>query len=86
MGTVSDARHEDPWYTHAQQAEAIDRAYGQIMATAQWAGSNLMHGVSGATGIGTAGYNAWSALSKALGGLTMGQIGFQGNGSRGNRE
>src|SRR6266511_1594977 len=25
MGTVSEARQEPPWYTHSQQAEALDR-------------------------------------------------------------
>jgi hypothetical protein len=54
MGTVSEARGEEPWYTHSQQAEALDRKYGEMMAAAQWAESNLMHGVSGAIGIGTA--------------------------------
>ena len=53
MGTETKL---DPWFIHHQQAIAMDQAYNYIMAAAQWAGSNLMRGVSGAIGIGTAGY------------------------------
>jgi RHS repeat-associated core domain len=60
MGTVTDTRQEEPWFTHTQQAEAIDRAYGKMMADAQWSNS-------GAISAGMAGYQAWSALSNPVG-------------------
>jgi RHS repeat-associated protein len=56
MGTVE----VEPWFTHKQQAEAIDRAYNEGMANAQ----RTMHGAhGGAIGIGKAAYQTWSALN-----------------------
>jgi RHS repeat-associated protein len=71
----------DPWYLHHQQAQALDKqeaarqmgneAYNRGMANAQ----RTMHDAHGsAIGVGKAGYNTWSALSKALESLSMAQV------------
>lgn len=44
--------HREPWFTHHQQAIDEDRAYGEIMADAQWRNS-------GAINAGMTGYQVW---------------------------
>jgi hypothetical protein len=47
MGTVTEARKEEPWYLHSQQAEALDRDdYNYIMSAAQMNSSNGAIGVA----------------------------------------
>ena len=57
----------DPGPTHNNQARMMDEQYARAMGQAPW---NMRWSTAGAIGMGTAGYEAWSAR----GGLTLGHV------------
>jgi hypothetical protein len=59
--------------SHTGSIIRADEEYGRLMAAMQWAGSNLMHGTSGAIGIGMVGYQEWSTFQKGLASAMAGQ-------------
>jgi RHS repeat-associated protein len=55
-----------PYHWTPELQQAMDRAYNNIMAKAQWQQSLSGSGIGGAIGAGMAGHQGWSQLSKAM--------------------
>jgi Protein of unknown function (DUF2778). len=66
MGTVTDTRQEEPWFTHTQQAKAIDLSASEAV----WQRQMNFSSSFGAISYGMAAY-AYQQVMKALGGAVQ---------------